>query len=153
MEIMESSIRYENGHSEVPVPWKETKTILPNNYSQAVNRLENTEERLLKNPDVAKSYSETLKKYMEKDYIRKVEETEYQNAKWFLPHFPVLRPDKATTKTRIVFDASAKHKRVSLNDQIHQGPKLQNELFNVLLRFRKFPIGLICDIAEMYLRI
>lgn len=26
-------------------------------------------------------------------------------------------------------------------------------MFNVLLRFRKYPVGLICDIAEMYLRI
>ena len=52
-----------------------------------------------------------------------------------------------------MFDASAKYEGTSMNDKIHQGPKLQNEHFNVLLRFRKYPIGLICDIAEMYLRI
>ena len=98
-------------------------------------------------------YSETITQYVEKYYIRKVEETEFQDAKWFLPHSPVLRPDKATTKTCIVFDASAKYEGFSLNDQKYQEPKLQNELFNVLLRFRMYPIGLICDIAEVYLRI
>ena len=36
---------------------------------------------------------------------------------------------------------------------IHQGPKLQRDLFDVLLRFRRFPVALVCDIAEMYLRI
>ena len=41
----------------------------------------------------------------------------------------------------------------SLNDAIYQGPKLQRERFSVLLRFRKRPVALVCDIAEMYLRI
>ena len=153
LDQMETSLQFENGHYEVAIPWKEKNTELPNNYSQAVNRLENTEKRLLKNPEIGESYSNTIKQYVEKDYIRKVEGAELCEAGWFLPHFPVIRPDKATTKTRIVFDASAKYEGISLNDKIHQGPKLQNELFNVLLRFRKYPIGLICDIAEMYLRI
>ena len=64
-----------------------------------------------------------------------------------------MRPDKETTKTRIVFDASAKYEGVSLNDVIYQGPKLQRDLFGVLLRSRRFPVAMVCDIAEMYLRI
>ena len=64
-----------------------------------------------------------------------------------------MRPDRTTTKTRIVFNASALYQGVSLNDVICQGPKLQRDLFQVLLRFRKQPIALVCDIAEMYLRI
>ena len=70
-----------------------------------------------------------------------------------LPHFPVIRPDKDTSKIRIVFDASAKCHGTSLKDTIHQGPKLQQDLFDILLRFRRFPMALLCDIAEMYLRI
>lgn len=54
---------------------------------------------------------------------------------------------------RIVFDASARYEGHSLNDLIHQGLKLQRELFDVLLRFRRQPVALACDIAEMYLRI
>ena len=68
-------------------------------------------------------------------------------------HFPVVRLDRATTKTRIVFDASAKFGGISLNDVIYQGPKLQRDLNDVLLRFGRHPVALICDIAEMYLRI
>ena len=52
-----------------------------------------------------------------------------------------------------MFDASAKYEGISLNDTIHQGPKLQRDLFNVLLRFRRYPVALVCDIAEMYLQI
>ena len=58
-----------------------------------------------------------------------------------------------TTKNRVVFDASVKINGVSLNDAIYQGPKLQRDLFDVLSRFRRLPVALIFDIAEMYLRI
>ena len=72
---------------------------------------------------------------------------------WYLPHFAIVRPEKTTTKTRVVFDASAKFNGLSLNDVICQGPKLQRDIFDVLIRFRRFPVALVCDIAEMYLRI
>ena len=74
-------------------------------------------------------------------------------AKWYLPHFPVIQMDRTTTKTRVVFDASAKCCGVSLNDLIYHGSKLQKGLFDVLLHFRRYPIALVCDIAEMYLQI
>ena len=53
----------------------------------------------------------------------------------------------------MVFDASAKFNGLSLNDVIYQGPKLQRDFFDVLLRLRRFPVAIVCDIAEMYLRI
>ena len=52
-----------------------------------------------------------------------------------------------------MLDASARYNGSALNDVIYQGPKLQNDLFNVLLQFRRYPVALICDIAEMYLRV
>ena len=36
---------------------------------------------------------------------------------------------------------------------IYQGPKLQRELFDVLLHFRRYPVAIACNISEMYLRI
>ena len=60
-------------------------------------------------------------------------EEEKPDQVWYLPQFPVLRPDKFTTKIRIVFDASAKYEDVSHNDVLLQGLKLQNDLFAVLL--------------------
>ncbi|XP_071118413.1 uncharacterized protein [Haliotis cracherodii] len=102
------------------------------------------------NSELHYSYSE----YHTKGYIRKVPTEEMTNTgKWYLPHFPVVRLDRLTTKVRIVFDASAKYKGISLNEVIHQGPKLQRELFDVLLRFRRNPVALMSDIAEMYLQV
>ena len=150
---VEQSIQYEKNMYRVGVPWHSYEPTLPNNYRMALRRLDNTEKRLTKSPTIATAYSEIINQYIEKGYIRKVQEQEKNDSKWYLPHFPVIRPDKETTKTRIVFDASAKCDNVSLNDVIHQGPKLQRDLFDVLMRFRRFPVAVVCDIAEMYLQI
>ena len=60
---------------------------------------------------------------------------------------------QATTKTRIVFDASATTDGVSLNALLHAGPKLQRDLVEVLVRFREKPVAIVCDISEMYLQV
>ena len=57
-----------------------------------------------------------------------------------------------TTKTRIVFDASAKFQGTSLNEEL-TGPKLQNGLFDVLPRLRRFPVAVVCDVSAMDLQI
>lgn len=54
---------------------------------------------------------------------------------------------------RLAFDASAKFGGVSLNDTIEAGPKLQRELFDVLLRFRRKSVAVVCDVQEMYLQV
>ena len=136
------------------VPWKSERPQLPNNRQMAVSRLTSTEKNLKKNPEVAAEYQKTIDAYVSKGYLRKVNlESKDAPAAWYLPHFPIVRMDKPSTKVRIVFDCSAKCDGVSLNDVIHSGPKLQNDLFNVLIRFRRNPIVLVCDIWEMYLQI
>ena len=152
LDTAEESLKFLNGRYQLSIPWKENKIELPNNYDVAVRRLQNTEKKLIKNPEIAMAYTEKIEDYVKKDYIRKVP-SEESGGKWYLPHFPVVRPERETTKTRIVFDASAKCNGISLNSVIHQGPKLKNDLFNVLVRFRRNPVALICDIGEMYLRI
>ena len=52
LEEIESSIKYEKGHYEVSVPLKDSKTVLPNNYIQAFNRLDYTEKRMLRDPEI-----------------------------------------------------------------------------------------------------
>ena len=51
---------------------------------------------------MAVAYSEVIRKYLEKDYIRKVETSEKQPMqKWYLPHFPILKSDRPTTKSKV----------------------------------------------------
>ena len=83
--------------------------------------------------EVASAYGEIIEKYLDKGYVRKINNFEEKPiVRWYLPHFVVVRNDCTTTKTHVVFDASAKFNGVSLNDMICQGPKLQRELIDVL---------------------
>ena len=124
---------------------------MPNNCDVANRRLQNTQKRLNKDTEIVKTYTKNIDGYVE-DCIRKVAAKE-PKGKMYLPFFPVVRTERETTKKRIVFVAPAKYEGVSLNDTIHQDPKLPNDLFDVLLRFRRHSEALVCDIAEMYLRI
>ena len=56
---------------------------------------------------------------MEKGYIREIWQTETTTLNWYLPHFAIIKPGRAKTKTLIVFDASAKCNGISLNDVIN----------------------------------
>ena len=153
LNTVKASMKQVDGRYEVSIPWKSGRPDMPDSYEMALRRLISTERRLLKQPDVAQRYSECIEKYVDKGYVRKIFGDDASKSKWVLPHFPVVRMDRATTKVRIVFDASARVNGTSLNDVIHQGPKLQQNLNHVLLRFRRFPIAIGCDISEMYLQI
>ena len=153
LEKVKNSCKIVEGRYQVGVPWKRGQPNLPDNRAMAQSRLVSTEKNLKKNPVVAEEYCRT-NDYVKKGYLRKVHpDQETVASRWYLPHFPVVRLDKSTTKVRIVFDCSAKREGVFLNDEIHVGPKLQQDLFDVLLRFRRNPVAVACDIKEMYMQI
>ena len=108
----------------------------------------------MRQPLVGEDYQRVIISYVDKGYIRKVQPTDKKpKSTWYLIPSSLCRPERSTTKTRIVFDASAKFQGISLNDHILPGPKLLTNLFDVLLRFCRFPIAVACDVSEMYLQI
>ena len=71
----------------------------------------------------------------------------------YLPHHAIVRKDRATTKVRVVYDASAKTEGPSINDCCHTGPPLHKKIFEILVRFRVYPIALAADIEKAFLMI
>ncbi|XP_064642864.1 uncharacterized protein LOC135497084 [Lineus longissimus] len=144
------TIRYVDGRYEIGIPWKEDRPNLPNNRSVAERRFFNLERSLCKTPDIAKRYDEVMEANIEKGYLVPATRPPPAEPCWYLPHFPVIREQKATTKVRIVLDSAAKFKDVSLNDAMLPGPKLQRDLTDILLTFRVGPVALVGDIKEMF---
>ena len=62
----------------------------------------------------------------------------------------MVREDKETTKVRIANDSAARYGAISLNDTMLPEPKLQQDIFDVLLRFRRNPVALVADLTEMF---
>ena len=50
----------------------------------------------------------------------------------YIPHHPVIREDKNTSKVRVVFDASAKSDGPSLNECLYRGAQLIPLVFDIL---------------------
>ena len=109
----------------------------------AFSRLRNTEKRLNRQYLLGEDYQNVIASYPEKE----------PQCQWYLPHLSVCRPERSITKTRTVFDNSAKFQDTSLNDKIPPDPKLEADLFEGLVLFRRFQVAIACDVSEMYLQI
>jgi hypothetical protein len=69
----------------------------------------------------------------------------------YLPHRGVVKMESLTTKLRIVIDASAHETNcLSLNDNLHAGPKKGPDLLDVLLNFRTHRIALMGDVEKAF---
>ena len=151
MSKVEKSRRYVGSRYEIAIPWKEETPSIPDNKEDAEKRLYSLEKSLLKKPEVAQRYKDAMNANIDKGYVRKLKPEEaHDGPSWYLPHFPVVREDRETTKVRIVFDSAASCKGTSLNNTMLTGPKLQRDVLEVLLRFRQKPVALVADIKEMF---
>ena len=83
------------------------------------------------------------------------DEPEPEDSKcYYLPHHEVLKESSTTTKLRVVFDGSARTSSgQSLNDVLMTGPRTQQEIFQIMCRFRFHAVGLAADVAKMYSQI
>ena len=64
--------------------------------------------RLHTDKDLLYKYDEIIKQQVKNNIIKEVDVTKPSDTKlYYLPHHPILTPDKETTKIRIVYDASA----------------------------------------------
>ena len=71
----------------------------------------------------------------------------------YLPHHAVIRKDKQTTKLRIVYDASAWSEGVSLNDKLFSGSKFNQNISDIIVRFRTHRIALAADVEKAFLTV
>ena len=87
------------------------------------------------------------------NYSQKLFEEELNNYKGpvhYVSHHEVLRPEKASTPLRIVFNSSAVYQGHCLNDSWLKGSDLLNSLFGVIFRFRENAVAVSGDISKMY---
>ncbi|XP_039451742.1 uncharacterized protein LOC120430700 [Culex pipiens pallens] len=145
------------GRYEVRLPFRPVVARLDDNRSLALRRFLSLEKRLNRDPDLRKQYGEFIQEYQSLGHCKTVDETvdSPKLGRYYLPHHAILRPSSSTTKLRVVFDASAKMSpsATSLNDALQIGGNVQNDLFSILLAFRKHPVVFTADISKMYRQI
>ena len=149
-----NSIEYssENRKYSVNLLWIEQNKIhLNSNYFLSHKRLTSILNRLRKDPDTFLQYNKTILDLTLKGFAHLVDENEFKKGKHYLPHKPVIKMDRETTKCRQVLDGSAKsYGKFSLNDCLCTGDNLNPDLFNLLLLFRKNEFAVCADISSAF---
>ena len=131
-----TNIHFVDGRYEVQLPWKKNHPMLPDNYQLSLKQLRSLGRRLKLDPAILHEYDATIKSQIQQGIVEPVKPSEDNLGQvHYLPHHAVVRCDKETTKVRVVYDASAHLDGPSLNDCLHVGPKLNQKILDILLRF------------------
>ncbi|KAL6722450.1 hypothetical protein Aduo_017575 [Ancylostoma duodenale] len=104
---------------------------------------------------VLEEYDKVFRDQLQKGILEEIQEQEpSETIEHYLPHKPVFTPSKATTKIRIVFDASAHLAgKPSLNDVLYHRPLILPKLQGMMLRFRTGKIAIISDVEKAFLQV
>lgn len=149
----ESTKQRADGRYEVGLLWKSDDIQLPNNRDQAVDRCRSFMKKLDRNPLLRDKVMEVMASHVKNGYARRVASAvSVPGRVWYLPVFNVHNPAKPD-KVRLVYDAAAVYKNVSLNSVLLTGPDLTVSLIHVLLRFRSYPVAISGDLQDMYHRV
>lgn len=151
----ENTIRNEDGRFVVRLPLKGDNNNLGESLAVATSRFLSIERRLMRDSWLKEEYVKFMNQYLGLGHMQEVQhETNIPERSWYLPHHAVIKASSITTAVRVVFDASAKSSNgISLNEALINGPKVQEDLFSILVRFRKHQYALTSDIEKMYRQI
>ncbi|GFX69844.1 integrase catalytic domain-containing protein [Trichonephila clavipes] len=110
-------------------------------------------KRLSRDSSYLSLYAEFLKEYEELGHLERVVESSEPPTHYCIPHHGVLRPEKLTTKLRIVFNGSSPTiTGISLNDILLKG-EVKEDVFETISRFRRHKFAFTTDIQKMYRQI
>ncbi|XP_045463739.1 uncharacterized protein LOC123673298 [Harmonia axyridis] len=94
-------------------------------------------------------YKEFMQEYIDLGHM-KIASLSISRPRYYILRQPVIKEECVSTKLRVVFDASSKTSNGhSLNDILHTGPKLQQDLRDILIRWRKHKIAMTAYIEKM----
>ncbi|XP_054272911.1 uncharacterized protein LOC128993174 [Macrosteles quadrilineatus] len=142
--------RMDDGQYVVRLPFKTPSPQLGNFEGTSLKRFYNLEGKLIKDKNLMSEYYDFMKDYQDLGHMN----VTTSPSKYVISHHCVVKEDRGKTKLRVVFDASAQSSPFpSLNSQLMVGAKLQQDIRDILLRFRLHPVVFVADIVKMYRQI
>ena len=134
-------------------PFIKNPSVLEDNFESALKVLKRRENKLLKDENLRKMYSDQVKDFIDRGVIRKMSIAELE--KWdgpvrYVDHREVHK-EGATTPLRLVINSSFRNgNELSFNDILMKGPNVLTNLLEILIRWRLFPVAFVGDVAKMY---
>ena len=133
------------------MPWRDGyPDALPFNKDKTVARMYQ-QENDLKRKGRIEEYNKEIYDLLTQGFVRPLTSAEANDGRgWYLEHHAVYREDKSSTKVRVVWNAAAQFRGVSLNDGFHNGPHLLNSLVSCHRAWRRDRVALVGDVKKMF---
>ena len=135
--------------------WADDNIHLPDNFYASLVQFKSLEKRLEKDLNLKTQYASDIRSDVEKGYVVPVSPHDSKNRsarEWYVPHHPVLNPNKPG-KVRCVLNGASRFHGKSLNNSLLVGPDLLQNLLFVLLRFREHKYAIFADIEDMFMQV
>ena len=131
---------------------------MPDHLHLCTEHLKYLHQRLLRKPSILREYNDIITEQLSRGIIEVVSNPDVPGHRppvHYLPHHAVIHQGKQTTKTRIVYDGSAKSTSTlfSFNNCLMTGPNMIPRLFNILVKFRWNLVAVTADIEKAFLMI
>ncbi|RLU24048.1 hypothetical protein DMN91_004257 [Ooceraea biroi] len=153
--FLETHTRTMSGRYVIRLPFRSPGPGFGSSYVTATRTLSQLQHRLSRNSTLSRLYTEFINEYESLGHMSRLpEHSSVEPPAYFLPHHGVFRETSSTTRLRVVFNGSSQTTNgASLNDCLLVGPKLQTEIFNVIIRWQLYAYAFTADISKMYRQI
>lgn len=149
--FLETYLRDDDGRFIIKIPLKQHVHEIGSSREMALKRFFMLEKRFQREPSFKEKYVEFMREYEQLGHMIEAKtKPEHNQMSYHIPHHGVM----TSNKFRVVFDASCKTNiGISLNEAQYVGPKLQRNLHEIIMRFRRHKIAISADIKKMYRQI
>ncbi|XP_054259816.1 uncharacterized protein LOC128984510 [Macrosteles quadrilineatus] len=143
-----------SGRYIVRLPFCENPVDLGNTFHHAERNFHALERRFQSDFNFKSAYVNFMKEYEDLGHMTQLHSSTSTTSTYVIPHHGVFKNSEQNPKLRVVFNASARSSNgFSLNDKLLTGKKLQNDVSEILTRFRLHPFVISSDICKMYRQI
>lgn len=146
-----NTVRTKDGRFMTRLPFLSTRPLLGQTRPTAERQFLAMERRLMKNSALRDKYIEFMREYVALGHMS-ISNFNLNSGEehFYIPHHGVFK-NSDNSKIRVVFNGSCPSSTgVSLNQCLHSGPKLQNDITLILLNFRCHHTVLVTDIRMCF---
>ena len=144
-----------DGKYIVQIPFKPDVSSIGATKHIASKQLDRQLTRLARDVVLREQYESFMREYETLGHMEPVKnEEEDITPVYYLPHHGVIKQSSSTTKLRVVFNGSqASTTGESINDFMYNGGVVQDDLLDIIIRFREYLHVFGTDISKMYRQI
>ena len=141
-----------SGYLTAKYPFKQDPGVLVDNSKEALACQQSQERRQLRNGTHAQ-YVLQFQDMLNRGVVEEItpqEISQYSRPVNHITHHEVFKPGSLSTLVRLVSNSSFRNGNTNLNDLTVKGPNTLAQIFDILVKFCSYEIGLVYDISKAY---